>query len=72
MTTGEKIRKVVYDASDLVSQVIGSEIGEPLDGDEVDVIVELFKINLNLRQGNMSSAEFNAEIEELDFERWFK
>lgn len=72
MTTGEKIRKVVYDASELVHQIIVSESGDPLDGDEVDVIAQLFKIDLNLISGNMSSQEFNAEIAELEFENWFK
>jgi hypothetical protein len=32
---------------------------EPLDGDAVDVLVELIKANINLNEGNITQDEFN-------------
>lgn len=39
---------------------------EPLDGDEVDVVCERLKIELNFNQGNISESEYNALISNLD------
>lgn len=37
----------------------------PLDGDEVDVLCDLIKVEINLNEGNITQEEYNILIEEI-------
>jgi len=44
---------------DLILKKRGSENDEPLDGDEVEILVKEIKAVINFHEGNLTEEEFN-------------
>jgi len=56
------IKQMIDEAADRISSIIHEEGTDPLDGDETDRIGKLLTLELDLRQGNVTSEEYEKQL----------
>ena len=56
------IKKMIDETADRISSLIHGEGTDPLDGDETDRIGTLLTLELDLRQGNITSEEYEERL----------
>jgi hypothetical protein len=59
------IHSFVAEAAHKISAFITDSSAEPLDGDETERLGRLFVLELNLRQGNITSDEYEEAMKEM-------
>ena len=61
--TGSEIAYMIQDDKDI------QRIQEPLDGDEIEYIIDQIRLYLNFHQGNLTPKEFEEELLTLQKEK---
>lgn len=65
----KKVLEIIMDAVKEISEKFKDE---PLDADEVDLIAQRFRAELDLNQGNITRDEYNKEYGVKAWEMWFR
>ena len=65
-------KKVIDIVMETVKQISEKFKDEPLDGDEVDLIAQRLRVELDLNQGNIKQAEYSKEYAVKAWENWFR
>ncbi len=63
----KKIIDIIMDAVTKISEEFQEE---PLDGDEVEIITERFRVELDLNQGNITKDDYKYSVD--NWKHWFK
>lgn len=64
-----KVIDIVMEAMRQISEKFKEE---PLDADEVDLIAQRFRVELDLNQGNITRDEYNKEYGVKAWDNWFR
>jgi hypothetical protein len=64
----KKLETLITNFADTIADRFSNE---PLDGDEVDIIVDRLRAEINLRQGNTTLEEYNDDENIKNWKNWF-
>ena len=65
----KKIGDIIMEAVNQISEKFQEDA---LDGDEVEVITERFRIELDLNQGNITMDDYDYKYSKDNWHHWFK
>jgi len=65
-------KKVIEIIMETVNQISTKFQDEPLDGDEVDLIAQRLRVELDFNQGNLTKAEYDKEYSVKAWPNWFR
>ena len=65
----KKVIEIIMEAVELVSAKFKDE---PLDGDEVDLVAQRLRVELDFNQGNITKDEYDKEYAVKAWQNWFR
>ena len=65
-------KKVIEIIMETVNQISTKFQDEPLDGDEVDLVAQRLRVELDFNQGNIKKVEYDQEYSVKAWQNWFR
>ena len=65
-------KKMLEIIMETVNQISTKFQDEPLDGDEVDLVAQRLRVELDFNQGNITKDEYDKEYAVKAWQNWFR